>query len=118
MPNDKMTVQASNELRTRDSPSMVPAGRRSSNLSGQEQKDVLGEARAILQEPSRNTKRKILVSINLVIGIIFGVYGMIQLITTGHLPDPERDKFLLPALMIIMIGSAVYNISMLVKQSE
>src|SRR6185503_14714194 len=59
------------------------------------QRNVLQEAREILQEPSRNTKRKILISINLILGILFSVHVAIQLATVGHLPDPPRDNLLM-----------------------
>jgi serine phosphatase RsbU (regulator of sigma subunit) len=88
------------------------------NNSNPAQKDVLDEAREVLQEPSRNTKRKILISINLIIGFLVLIHVVIQLATTGHLPDPERDNIILPALIVINIGSAIYNLIILTKQLE
>ena len=81
-------------------------------------KDALVEASEILQEPSRNTKRKILISINLVIGIITAIHVAIQLLANGHLPDPGRDNILLPTSIFINLGSAAYNSFLLWRQSE
>ena len=73
------------------------------------QKDALAEARDLLQEPSRDTKRKILVALNGLLGFLFTVYVVLQLVTAGHLPDPKRDNIIMPLIILINIGSAVYN---------
>lgn len=77
------------------------------------QRDVLDEASQILQEPSRNTKRKILISINLIFGSLFALHTVAQLATAGHLPYPERDNIMLPASIIVHLGSAGYNTAVL-----
>lgn len=82
------------------------------------QKDALTEAREILQEPSRNTKRKILISLNLVIGICVASFVVINLATTGHLPVPGRDNILYPALLLFNFGSSIYNLKVLTGQGE
>jgi len=84
----------------------------------QPQKDALGEAREILQEPSRNTKRKILISLNLIIGVAVSVHVITALAAVGHLPDPGRDNIILPTLILINFGSAIYNLYILVRQLE
>src|SRR4051812_14648178 len=96
------------EKNGRDSPPVLlsgaaPAFRTSLSPA---QKDVLEEAREMLQEPSRNTKRRILLSINLIIGVVFSIHVVIQLATAGHLPDPGRDNVLLPATIFVNLGSA------------
>jgi serine phosphatase RsbU (regulator of sigma subunit) len=81
-------------------------------------KDALAEAREILQEPSRDTKRKILISINLIVGAVMALWSISQLATVGHLPDPQRDNILLPAVILINFGSAFYNLFILTRQLE
>ena len=58
-------------------------------------KDVLAEATEILEEPSKNTKRKILVSLNLIIALVGSLHILLQLVTLGRLPDPARVKAIL-----------------------
>ena len=82
------------------------------------QKDVLDEARELLQEPSRNTKRKIQLAVNLILGTLVTAHVAIQLATAGHLPDPERDNILLPLTIFINLGSAGYNLICLLRQKE
>lgn len=77
------------------------------------EKDVLVEASAILQEPSRNTKRKILSSIAGTLGLLFTIHVALQLATAGHLPYPERDNPLFSVCIVVFLGSAVYNIAVL-----
>ena len=72
-------------------------------------KDILLEASEILQEPSRDTKRKILISLNLVIGLLFALFAFIQLATVGHLPDPDRDNITYPIILLVNWGSVGYN---------
>lgn len=115
MPSDK-TMQARVAIQDRES--MVDSGIRGRPSLSQRQKDALDEARDILQEPSRNTKRKILISINLLVGAVFIFHVAFQLATAGHLPDPGRDNILMPTLIVVMTVSAVYNITQLVGQRE
>ena len=76
-------------------------------------KDALEEATEILEEPSKNTKRKILVSLNLIVGLVVTLHIVTQLATVGQLPDPARDNVVLPLIMLVNFGSAVYNIRVL-----
>ena len=73
-------------------------------------RDVLAEASAILQEPSKNTRRKILTSLNLILGGICLLHVIIQLATAGHLPDPERDHIVFPVIISVNFISAVYQL--------
>jgi len=73
------------------------------------QKDTLAEARDLLQEPSRDTKRKILIAINLMFGLLVSAHVIIQLATNGKLPAPERDNIIYPLIILINLGSAAYN---------
>lgn len=81
-------------------------------------KDVLAEASEVLQKPSRNTKRRILISINLILGILFTFHVVVQLATVGHMPDPARDNIIFPIPIIINLGSALYNIRGLSRYTE
>jgi serine phosphatase RsbU (regulator of sigma subunit) len=82
------------------------------------QKDALDEARELLQEPSRNTKRKILLAVNVILGLLFTSHVAIQLATSGRLPDPERDNILMPIIIFVNLGSAAYNFACLFRQQE
>jgi serine phosphatase RsbU (regulator of sigma subunit) len=82
------------------------------------QGDALDEARNILQEPSRNMKRKIVVSINLVMGLLFALHTITQLLAAGQLPYPERDNIMLPVTIATNLGSAAYNLVVLLRHQE
>jgi serine phosphatase RsbU (regulator of sigma subunit) len=82
------------------------------------QKDVLIEASEILLEPSRDTKRKILISLNFVIGLLFALFAIIQLATVGHLPDPERDNITYPIILFVNWGSLAYNVWALLRAKD
>lgn len=73
-------------------------------------RDALEEATEILEEPSKNIKRKILISINLIVGSVVLLHAVIQLATQGHLPAPERDNIVLPLIILVNYGSAAYNL--------
>lgn len=73
------------------------------------QKDTLAEARDLLQEPSRDTKRKILIALNTVFGALALMQVIIQLAIKGQLPAPERDNIIYPLIILINFGSATYN---------
>src|SRR5689334_23165759 len=73
------------------------------------QNDVLAEARGLLQEPSRDTKRKILVSINAIFGTVITLHVVTQLVQYGHMPVPSRDNIIMPLVILINFGSAAYN---------
>jgi serine phosphatase RsbU (regulator of sigma subunit) len=79
---------------------------------------VLDEARELLQEPSRNTKRNILVAVNLILGLLYTLFATINLATAGHLPDPDRDNILFPLVIFVNVGSATYNVVCLLRQRE
>ena len=73
------------------------------------QKDTLAEAQELLREPSRDTKRKMLVAINMIVGVLVTLHVTVQLATNGHLPAPERDNIIYPMMLLINLGSAIYN---------
>ena len=81
-------------------------------------RDVLDEARELLREPSRNTQRKILISVNLIIGVLFALHVAVQLATAGRMPAPARDNIMFPVSIVIHLGSAGYNILQLSRQVE
>lgn len=73
-------------------------------------RDALEEATEILEEPSKNIKRKILISINLIVGSVVLLHVVSQLATQGHLPAPDRDNVVLPLIIAVNLGSAAYNL--------
>src|SRR5687768_1628101 len=73
------------------------------------QKDTLAEAQELLREPSRDTKRKMLIAINVILGVIVILHVVSQLATNGRLPAPERDAIIYPLILLINFGSAAYN---------
>lgn len=73
------------------------------------QKDTLAEAQELLREPSRDTKRKMLVALNVIIGLLVVVQVTTQLAANGRLPAPERDNILYPLAFLLNFGSAAYN---------
>lgn len=73
-------------------------------------RDVLLEASMILQEPSKNTRRKILASLNLVLGGILLLHVLVQLATAGHLVVPQRDNLVFPTLIGANLLSALYQL--------
>ncbi len=78
--------------------------------------DVLTRAGEMLQAPSRNTKRKILVAINFVFLLVALTHLATQLATYGTLPDPARDMIMIPLIILINGISAAYNLRILVKK--
>lgn len=76
-------------------------------------KDVLEEATEILEEPSKNTKRQILISLNLILALVCTLHVVIQLATLGSLPDPARDMVVLPLILVCNLASALYNLRVL-----
>ncbi len=75
--------------------------------------DVLIEASQMLEEPGKNTKRKILTAVNGVFLIALVLHLVIQLVNTGTLPDPTRDLVFFPILLIINGWSFYYNYQVL-----
>jgi serine phosphatase RsbU (regulator of sigma subunit) len=82
----------------------------SRSFASQRSRDALEEATEILEEPSKNIKRKILISINLIVGLVVLLHVIIQLATVGHLPAPARDNVVLPLIVLVNMGSAAYNL--------
>lgn len=81
-------------------------------------KDILSSTRILLQKPSRNTKRKILVSVNVTFIFLTILHIIIQLLQFGKLPDPVRDMIFYPILFLINSISAYYNIRILLKEND
>ena len=73
-------------------------------------RDALEEATEILEEPSKDIKRKILISVNLIVGSVVLLHAVIQLATKGQLPAPARDNIVLPLIILVNYGSAAYNL--------
>jgi serine phosphatase RsbU (regulator of sigma subunit) len=80
--------------------------------------DVLSEASELLSQPSKNTKRKILIAINLTFVFVASLHWVIQLVQFGKLPDPARDMVILPLLVLINGSSAFYNLKVLFSDSQ
>lgn len=76
--------------------------------------NILGDAEKLLLSTSQNTKRKILVSINLSVSIPVALYFFSRIFGPG-LPNPERDAILYPLVMLINLASAVYGLYHLYK---
>ena len=81
-------------------------------------KDALHEASLILQAPYRNTKKKILVAVNLTLVIITLLHLAIQLMTFGHLPDPARDMIMIPLTIVIHAFSAYHHSRLLAGKNH
>lgn len=75
--------------------------------------DALSEATQILEESSKDTKRKILISLNAILALVIVLHVTIQLATAGTLPDPARDAVVMPLFLLINVGSAGHNVRML-----
>lgn len=73
------------------------------------QKDTLAEAQELLREPSRDTKRKMLIALNAIFVVIVILHVTSQLVTNGHMPAPDRDNIIFPLLLLINLGSGIYN---------
>lgn len=84
----------------------------------QKNKDALHEASLILQAPYKNTKKKILVAVNLSLVIITSLHLAIQLISFGHLPDPARDMIMIPLTIVIHAFSAYHHSRLLAGKSN
>lgn len=76
-------------------------------------RDVLSEATQILEDSSRDTKRKILISLNAIFVFVITMHVVTQLMTAGTLPDPARDAVVMPLFLIVNVGSALHNVRML-----
>lgn len=67
----------------------------------------------MLSEPSRDTRRKILIAVNAVFIASLLLFLIIQLVNFGTLPDPVRDMVFYPILIIINAISLFYNSAVL-----
>lgn len=83
-----------------------------------EKKNVLMEAGKMLSEPSKNTKRNILIAFNFVFIAASFMHLIVQLVETGTLPDFGRDIILFPLLIIINSISVIYNIKVLKGKTD
>jgi serine phosphatase RsbU (regulator of sigma subunit) len=81
-------------------------------------RDALMEATEILEEPSKHTKRKILISINAIVAFVVTLHVVIQLATTGSLPDPARDALVMPLILLGNVASAIYNVRALRSEKQ
>jgi len=88
------------------------------NTFTNQKSDVLREATRMLSEPGRDTRRKILMGMNVVFIIAMVLHTIIQLVNTGTLPDPARDMIFFPLIIIINTVSLLYNFSILRNESE
>jgi serine phosphatase RsbU (regulator of sigma subunit) len=75
--------------------------------------DVLSEATQVLEESSKNTRRKILISLNVLVAFVIVAFVTASVATAGTLLDPARDAVVLPILFLINAASAVYNVRVL-----
>lgn len=75
--------------------------------------DVLSEATQILEASSKDTKRKILISVNVIMAFVILSHVIVQLATAGTLPDPARDAVVMPLIILVNVGSALHNVRML-----
>lgn len=80
--------------------------------------DALAQATEMLQRPSRNTKRKILASVNATVIAAVILHIVIQIIQFGKLPDPARDLVLFPLVLLIHAFSLFHNFRSIVKQTD
>lgn len=67
--------------------------------------DVLSDSKEILTKPSENTKIKILVSVNLVVGFAFLLNAASQLLSKGNFNSPQRDWIYYPVIIFFMFFS-------------
>lgn len=89
-----------------------------SNQKAQIEKDVLAKSTSLLTEPFKNTKRKILIAVNLTFVSLAILQIASQLIVNGNLPNPARDLVFYPLIFIINSFSAIYNIRVISSNTE
>lgn len=80
--------------------------------------DALSQASEILEEPSRGTRRRVVILINVLTALVLGVFVATQLLTNGRLPQPGRDAVMYPSLILFSVSSAVYNVRLLLSGTE
>ncbi len=78
--------------------------------------DVLLQASQLLLTPSKDTKLKILISVNATFLIVAIIHLFTQLATYGTLPDPARDMIMFPIIIVINGFSVFYNARVLAKK--
>lgn len=76
-----------------------------------ENQDILKAAETMLVEPSKDVKRKILVTFNLIIGLSVLIYNIVTLVKFGNFNNPGRDWIMYPLLLGIMFSSGIYNLN-------
>lgn len=72
-------------------------------------KDVLKESIQLIEAPSKNTKRRILISINVIFFLAALLHMALNIVTFGKLPVPERDIPMYSFLLLWMALSGGYN---------
>lgn len=87
-------------------------------MSSTKKVDVLEEASLMLAKPGRDTRRKILIAVNLTFISALLLHLLIQLVEFGTLPDPGRDMVLFPLMILINSLSAIYNLRVLLGKRE
>jgi len=80
--------------------------------------DILVQSTQLLQKPSKNTKRKILISVNVIFVLLTSIHLITQLVQFHKLPDPARDMVLYPLLLSINLISAIYNLFIVFKDLD
>ncbi|MBN1532068.1 MAG: PP2C family protein-serine/threonine phosphatase [Spirochaetes bacterium] len=78
---------------------------------------MLADAEDMLVNTSRDTKRKILVSLNLSIAIPLVIYFFSRLFGAGF-PSPQRDLILYPFMITVNISSAIFGLYHLKKSTQ
>jgi sigma-B regulation protein RsbU (phosphoserine phosphatase) len=84
----------------------------------QSKEDVLSQSRQLLQKPSKNTKRKILIAVNFSVVLIGLIHLITQILQFGQLPDPARDLIMYPLIIILNVFSGVYNLKIISRDIE
>jgi serine phosphatase RsbU (regulator of sigma subunit) len=85
--------------------------------TNEQRPSVLADAEDMLVNTSRDTKRKILVSLNLSIATPLIIYFFSRLFGAGF-PSPERDLVLYPFMIAVNLSSAVFGLYHLKKGSR
>lgn len=88
------------------------------SVSGVTTRDALEEATEILEEPSRHVKRKILLTVNVLVVLAVCLHIASQLLISESLPDPARDIVVMPLIMLVNLGSAIYNLRALASENH
>ena len=81
-------------------------------------KDVLKDSIQLIETPSKNTKRRILISVNVIFFLSAFLHMGLNILTFGKLPVPERDIPMYSFLVLWMLLSAVYNWMVLTNRTK